>query len=393
VDPLATFPIGMRIDIEMPTGRKASWAKRLFAHVEGKGTDLAPEALEIDQYDYRDPELARREIFGRFPFMVAHGGELPNPGDFLRTHLPNNEALLVRQPDGSVRALVNVCRHRGARLVEEDTCTRRQFSCRYHGWGYRTDGSLRVIPAPGTFGGLDKDCYGLVRLPCEQRHGMIWVVDNPAAGIDVVDSLGPQMDETLTRYRLADTLCHRVGSFDEPINWKVLMDAFLDAYHIAATTHAGSRGHAAAQHREDPARAARDRADRGARHGRLLVHSQLGDPAPARPLPAAHLPAAPERSGPVPDGDPAADPRARRDRQQKALWDKNWRILMAVLRGEDMRLNRDLQMALGNADAPRTLLVGRNEVVNQRFHAWLSEVLPRGRGSRVRHHRRPDRAG
>lgn len=81
----------MRVDIEMPTGSKAELAKRLFAHVENKGTDLAPDVLEIDQWEYRDPELARRErreIFGRFPVVAAHGSELANPRDFVLARLP-----------------------------------------------------------------------------------------------------------------------------------------------------------------------------------------------------------------------------------------------------------------------------------------------------------------
>jgi len=390
----------VRVDIELPNGSKADLAKRLFAHVENSTTDLAPDVLEIDSWEYRDPELARRErreIFGRFPIVAAHSTELPRPFDFHRTQLPNNEVLLVRQQDGTVRAFVNVCRHRGARLVEDETGSRKQFSCRYHGWGYRPDGSLKVIPAPGTFGGIDKDCRGLVGLPCEERHGLVWVVDNPEAEIDVAAWLGPEMDETLRRYRLADTHCYQTGSFDEPINWKTLTDAFLDAYHIA-TTHVGSVAQYFYSNIQlyDPV----------GRHGRAVtprrsIDKILHEPPETAPI-EEHVTAGYSFMPNMvmlrqPDHfqlltflpHPRSAERCRMEirllipepadtEEQRTLWDKNWRILMAVLRDEDMGLNRDLQMAMGNENAPRTLLVGRNEVVNQRFHAWLDETMGRG---------------
>lgn len=393
----------MRIDIELPTGSKAELAKRLFAHVQGKSTDLAPDVLEIDQFEYRDPDLARREhqeIFGRFPIVAAHSTELPNPHDFLRAQLPNNEVLLVRQPDRSVRAFVNVCRHRGARLAGGDPSgNQKLFSCTYHGWGYRPDGSLKVIPAPGTFGGLDKSCHGLVQLPCEERHGLIWVVDNPEAEIDVAGWLGPEMDETLSRYRLTDTLCYRTGSFDEPINWKVLMDAFLDSYHIA-TTHAGSVARYFYSNIQvyDPI----------GRHGRTITPRRsidsILDEAPETAPIEEHVTAGysfmpnmvmlrqPDHFQLLTFLPHPRDPERCRMEirllipepaetdEQHALWDKNWKILMAVLRDEDMGLNRDLQVAMSNTNAPRMLLVGRNEIVNQRFHAWLDEVMPGGVG-------------
>ena len=390
----------MRVDIELPTGSKAELTKRLFAHVENSTTDLAPDVLEIDSWDYRDPELARRErleIFGTYPIVAAHSSELPRRFDFHRTQLPNNEVLLVRQEDESVRAFVNVCRHRGARLVGDDSGTRKQFSCRYHGWGYRPDGSLKVIPAPGTFGGIDKDCRGLVSLPCEERHGLVWVVDNPEAQIDVAEWLGPEMDETLHRYRLADTHCYKTGSFDEPINWKTLTDAFLDAYHIA-TTHVGSVAQYFYSNIQiyDPV----------GRHGRAIsprrsIDTILHESPETAPI-EEHVTAGYSFMPNMvmlrqPDHfqlltflpHPKSAERCRMEirllipepadtDEQRALWDKNWRILMAVLRDEDMGLNRDLQMAMGNEHAPRTLLIGRNEVVNQRFHAWLDETMRQG---------------
>lgn len=387
----------MRLDIELPHGSKVDLARRLFSHIENKATDLATTVMEIDQQEYLDAELAcreRREIFGRVPIVAAHGSELPSRNDFVRTQLPNNEVLLVRQADGSVRAFVNVCRHRGARLVADDAGAQKMFTCSYHGWSYGPDGALKVISGPNTFGDVDMDCHGLVELPCEERHGFVWVVDSKDGSIDVRDWLGSEMDDTLTRYHLDGYLCHKVGTFDEPINWKVLMDAFLDNYHIA-TTHVNS----VAPYFYSNVQIF----DAIGRHGRAIsprrsIDKILSEPPESAPI-EAHvtigysfmpnmvmlrqpdhfqlLTFLPHPSGP---GRSRMEirlliPEPAETEEQRDLWDKNWRILMDVLRDEDMELNRDLQLALGNRDSPRRLLVGRNEIVNQRFHRWMQGAL------------------
>src|ERR1700761_4883519 len=167
------FPVGVDTSVV---------AKQLLGHVDAKTTDQADAPMELEPKGYYDPDVAeqeRRLIFTRVPLIGAHSSELPKAHDFVRTQLPNNEVLLVRQRDGSVRGFVNSCRHRGARLVEEPQGNHRVFSCRYHGWAYNADGALRGISHDNTFGDVDRGCLGLVELPVEERHGFVWVVDKP----------------------------------------------------------------------------------------------------------------------------------------------------------------------------------------------------------------------
>ncbi|HTK63615.1 MAG TPA: SRPBCC family protein [Pseudonocardia sp.] len=385
-----------RVDIELPTGSKAELAKRLFAHVEQKTTDLAESTMEIDHRQYLDPELAaveRRAIFGRAPVVAAHGSELPNRSDFVTVQLPNNEVLVVRQADGSVRAFVNSCRHRGARLVLDDAGSRKMFTCGYHGWAYAGDGSLKVVPGADTFGDLDRSCRGLVELPCEERHGLVWVVDSREAELDVADWLGGELDATFTAYGLDSYICYRSGVFDEPINWKTLMDAFVDSYHLAVT-HAGSVApffHSNLQV-----------VDRLGRHGRAVtprtsiskILDLEPDVAPIEDhvtvgysvMPCTVFLRQPDHFQLMTYIPHPSDPgRCRMEikllipepvetEEQRAFWDKNWRILMAVIRDEDMGLNRHLQRSMANGDA-QPLILGRNEIVNQSFHRWLDSAM------------------
>lgn len=384
-------------ELPMSQERKTDIAARLFAHIANRTTDYAPATMTIEPRIYHDPEIARRErheIFSRSPIVAAHGSELPMPNDFVTAQLPNNEAIVIRQGDGSVRAFVNTCRHRGARLVDETKGTKRLLACSYHGWTYENNGELRsILGGAEAFGVTDMTCLGLAELPAEERHGLVWVVDSPDASIDIETWLGPEMDASLASYDLDTYHCDRVGDFDEPINWKALMDAFLDAYHLA-TTHAGSVAPYFYNNVQlfEPL----------GQHGRTISprknidrirHLPPGQEPIDRHVTVAHYfmpnmtllrqPDHFELLNFLPDPrdpgrchmqmrilvkEPATTP------EEHAHWDKNWDILMAVLRDEDLILNRGLQRSVQNHSA-QPLILGRNEIVNQYFHAWLHRAL------------------
>ena len=83
-----------------------------------------------------------------------------------------------------------------------------------------------------TFGEVDRSEHGLIEIPTEERHGFIWVVDNAKADIDVAAWFGPDIDPMLASYHLEDSFAKAAAGFDEPTNWKIMQDAFLDGYHI-----------------------------------------------------------------------------------------------------------------------------------------------------------------
>jgi phenylpropionate dioxygenase-like ring-hydroxylating dioxygenase large terminal subunit len=385
----------MLVDLPLDDAERAMIAARLFEHIAHRTTDLAEGTIEIDPHMYSDPAVlaAERElIFARVPIIAAHGSELPMPNDFVTVQLPNNEVLLVRQADGSVRGFVNVCRHRGARLVPEACGSTRILSCGYHGWSYNTDGALRSIALAKTFGSVDTSCMGLLEVPTEERHGCVWVVDSTDGEIDVASWLG-EMDDVLSAYRLDTYTCYRLGTFDEPINWKVLMDAFVDGYHIAATHGASVAPHfynnlqtfeQLGRHaRVVTARKSIDRIrDREPGEEPIDPHITMGHFI----MPNSSFLRQPDHfehlSFIAHPTDPARCRMTMRilirdvnltDKARKR-WDKNWDILMAVLRDEDLVMNRDLQHAASNRNVPKMVL-GRNEMGNQLFHLWLRSMM------------------
>src|SRR6266446_6738110 len=89
--------------------------------------------------------LEMERIFERTWIYVGHDSQVPNPGDYLTAQIGRQPVIMVRHDDGSIRVLYNRCGHRGARLVGE-AGSLRHFRCCYHGWTFRTDGTVLSVP-------------------------------------------------------------------------------------------------------------------------------------------------------------------------------------------------------------------------------------------------------
>ncbi|NMO91630.1 aromatic ring-hydroxylating dioxygenase subunit alpha [Actinomycetospora sp. TBRC 11914] len=385
------------------TASRQDRVRRTLEHLGTGTTDETDAVLPFGPEQYRDPDIAAQErerVFGRVPSIIAHASELPRPHDFITRRMPRNHVIVARQPDGGVKAFVNLCRHRGAVLEERTEGQCRLFSCPYHRWSYDLDGSLRAITKDTTFGEVDRSQLGLVELPVEERHGLVWIVDRAGADIDVADWLGPEVDEMLAGYGLEDLVAYRSEGFDEPANWKLMQDAFVDNYHIqyAHPNTAAKHVHTNVQVVEDFGRHARmcsprksidrfrevdpvDAPDDIVRHVTdghfLLPNSTL------LRQPDDHFELLTFRPHPTDPGwcrmemrllVPTVEKSGLDPEKWQRVWDKNWEILLAVLHQEDFPLLRASQSGLGSADAAGMLL-GRNETVNQIFHRELRTLL------------------
>lgn len=127
---------------------------------------------------YTDPDLFELEmdrIFERAWIWVAHASELPKAGSFKSTHVGRQPVIVVRDRKGTVRTLLNRCRHRGASVCEKPSGQVNGFTCPYHAWSYGLDGALRGIPYPDGYEGvLEKKDISLRRLRTESYGGMIF---------------------------------------------------------------------------------------------------------------------------------------------------------------------------------------------------------------------------
>lgn len=196
-----------------------------------------PTETELDGAVYSDPGIYRREIeriFRRVPICLGHADQLREPGSLIARDLFGLPLLMVRDRQGEIRVLLNVCRHRGARLIagEETVCRRTTLTCPYHAWTYELNGNLRGVPGAEGFPTLDKSTRGLRQLPSVVRHGLIWALMDTAGGtLDVPGFLG-EIDEDLAAFNLGSHVFFRQHARRRATNWKLVMDAFQEVYHI-----------------------------------------------------------------------------------------------------------------------------------------------------------------
>lgn len=211
----------------------------LLDRLVGVDTELpwnyAPSSMRNPASAYTDPARFADELrvlFRERPQFVGLTGECAAPGSFLTATLGNVPVAVVRQTDGSLRAMVNVCRHRGATLLEgRGNGGMRRIVCPYHGWTYDTAGRLLQRPAAGPgFDDLTVTCDLHARAVAE-KHGLIFVHPTSADPFDVDAQLHGAQDE-LADYGLAGYVHVETRVNQWKMNWKLVLDTFTEAYHI-----------------------------------------------------------------------------------------------------------------------------------------------------------------
>jgi phenylpropionate dioxygenase-like ring-hydroxylating dioxygenase large terminal subunit len=210
--------------------------RRLVAHLAaGRTTDFAEAPMEIDPAIYTDParfEAERRALFQRLPLVAGLSCDIPEPGDMMTFDAAGPPILITRGNDGEVRAFLNACRHRGARVVS-DCSPRKRMTCPFHGWTYDLEGTLVGMPGKEAFEGLAQNDLGLTPVPVAEWCGLIFVIARAGnEPIDVEAYMGPMADE-VRQLDLARTAPVKKEVLDVAANWKFAQDTFFESYHFS----------------------------------------------------------------------------------------------------------------------------------------------------------------
>ena len=208
---------------------------RLVATLKSGTTEMGETITTVPLEEYRSPErfaAERATVFRKLPIIAATADELKAPGDCLAHDVLGSPVVLVRGEDNVVRGFLNVCRHRNTRIVSgEGVQNCRAFKCPYHNWVYGLDGALNAIPQAFGFPGLEREKMGLVPVPVVEQHGLIWMVADPKAPLDLDGHLAG-IGADLDAFGFSDHVLFRRDKQRRKTNWKLIADAFLEAYHV-----------------------------------------------------------------------------------------------------------------------------------------------------------------
>lgn len=183
---------------------------------------------------YTDAAIFQQEqatIFRHAWQIVGRQEALAQPGDYLTADLAGEPIVVVRNGDGELRAMHNVCAHRGMRLAEGCGNYKRLF-CPYHGWTYDLDGRLRGVPYQNCLPDLNKEEVRLIQAQVDTWGGFIFV-KVAEGGESLAEYLG-DMTKRWEEYHAAWEDLREVKrySYEEPVNWKIFMENSTDYYHI-----------------------------------------------------------------------------------------------------------------------------------------------------------------
>lgn len=212
--------------------------QRWFDLRAAKTTTLAPSIYREPTVNYTDPQRLHDESQALFEGAAQVAGlscDLASAGDYFTVNLGRVPVLVVRAEDGSVRAFLNACRHRGSPVAQGRGNPGRVFTCPYHAWAYDVSGRLLGQPsARDAFAEVDRERTGLIALPCREEAGLIYV--RPVADgepIDVkkeLEGLAPE----IANFDIASFFFYGERTSTWTMNWKQPFDSFLEAYHIFA---------------------------------------------------------------------------------------------------------------------------------------------------------------
>ncbi|MDH6133336.1 Rieske 2Fe-2S family protein [Kitasatospora sp. MAA4] len=206
-------------------------------------SELPPSLLPtLPGSSYTDPQIFAREqerIFEQMWFCAVRADDLERPGSFRTVQVGRESVLVTRSRDDSVKAFLNICRHRGARLCTQEAGeVKRAFQCPYHAWTYGLDGKLVAAPHLTGMPDVDRTTYGLLPVHVREWLGYVWVClaeEPPSFETDIIGAATERLGDpsAIDRYQVDGLSVGRRIRYEVRANWKLIVENFMECYHCA----------------------------------------------------------------------------------------------------------------------------------------------------------------
>ncbi len=222
-------------DLNTPSGDRID--RLVAAHRPGHG---------LSRPFYHDQDIYERDlerVFRRHWHCIAHESVIPNANDFEVFRMADEQVILTRHADGSIHALLNVCRHRGAEVCTKDKGNARVFVCPYHAWTYSNDGALRAARLmPKEF---RREDHGLKRLHVRVVEGLVFV-SFAKLPLDFTE-VEHLLHATCGQYGWGNAKVAHRESYAVSANWKLAVENYVECYHCGPAHPEYSQTHALEQ--------------------------------------------------------------------------------------------------------------------------------------------------
>jgi phenylpropionate dioxygenase-like ring-hydroxylating dioxygenase large terminal subunit len=209
-------------------------ARRIADYARNGRTDLAPDVQFTDVSFFLDEEMYEREhrkLFTETPIVACLSKDLPETNSYRLFDDVGVPLVIMRGKDGTVRAFLNICLHRGARVVRQQCGKANRFTCRFHGWTYDTMGKTIGVPQEQHFCGRIGEQKQLVPVPAEERHGLVFVQATPGSTMDLDAHLG-EFGHQIELLDLDQATCVIEDELRIASNWKYTYDTYAENYHL-----------------------------------------------------------------------------------------------------------------------------------------------------------------
>ena len=200
----------------------------------GEWTDVADSCMRNPASAYVDPKRFEREmrvLFRERPIPIGLSCECVEPGSYLTANVGGVPIAVVRQADGTLRGLVNACRHRGAPVLSGNGGGLKALVCPYHAWSYKLDGTALGRPQEWGFDDVPRSECNLSRVGVAEQYGLIYAQPS-ARGPISIDSVLEGMQTEIAEYDLPKYSHFETRSREWNFNWKLILDTFTENYHI-----------------------------------------------------------------------------------------------------------------------------------------------------------------